>query len=83
MTAFRASLEGALETRYVLRMEALKLRDEINLQYGPGKRTDRVVFPAEDLFFRCPHCGEQVDKRRLGDVMYHDTTLCAPDPDTV
>ena len=73
-------LEGALEERYILRMEALNLRDEINQRYGRGKRTDRHVFPAEDLSFSCPHCGDTVDKRNPGDVLYHDTTLCAPDP---
>jgi hypothetical protein len=63
----------------VLRIEALRLRDEINAQYAMGKRVDRRVFPADQLFYVCPHCGETVDKRLLGDVMYHDTTLCAPD----
>ena len=29
------------------------------------------VVPVEDIFYRCPGCGETVDQRRMDDVLEH------------
>lgn len=64
--------------RHKIRAELMALRDIVNAEYE-GHRIDTAVFDAAELFVTCEHCGETVDRRRLGDVLWHDSTLCAPD----
>jgi hypothetical protein len=47
------------------------------------KRANRVAVTAPDLpkpahFHACPTCGQQVDRRRLGDIIYHESLQHEP-----
>jgi hypothetical protein len=37
-----------------------------------GHRVGGDPEDARELFYLCPHCGQAVDKRYLGEVIHHD-----------
>jgi hypothetical protein len=41
-------------------------------------RVSEPDLPEQEHFHRCPVCGQQVDRRRLGDIIYHESLQHEP-----